>query len=96
MKTLDMTCANCFYSQESYAQVTLYGRTKEGVATKVDDIYSSSAICHVNPKPLLISQDCGESVVPDVHTEPEYHSCGQGRWRNEEGDWVGLIEAEDA
>ena len=92
-----MTCPTCFYSQESYTQEPISGRSKEGVEvwTEGCDVLMSSVVCHAEPKPLFISMHNGSDFRTDVMAEPEYHRCGRGRWWDSSGKWVRWIDGEE-
>lgn len=95
MLTCDMTCDACFYGQESYFQEPIAGRTKAGVETWTEEVMMSSVVCKAEPVHKIISRQCGDTWKPDIIAEPEYHTCGRGRWW-EGGKWIRLIDAEDA
>jgi hypothetical protein len=89
-----MTCETCFYSYDSYFQEPIAGRNKAGEEVWTDEVMMSSVICHADPQPKFVSIHCREGAGPDIYAEPEYHSCGRGRWW-ENGKWIRLIDAED-
>jgi hypothetical protein len=95
MLTCEMTCETCFHSHDSFFQEPIAGRDKAGVECWTEEVMMSSVICKAEPTPKFVSIHCRDGAGPDIYAEPEYHTCGLGRWW-EDGKWVGLLNAEDA
>ncbi len=89
MKDYEMTCVNCFYSDDSYEKEIIEGRDENGVEVEAEGVYNSFVVCKVEPVHRVVSKIDG-----DISQEPEYHKCGHGKWWDG-AEYIGWINREE-
>lgn len=79
MRQCDMVCIKCLFAHD-------YSNNEEN---------EMGIVCKSDPTWKLISETKIDNEFPDIDDDPNYHTCGHGKWVDENGEIIGYLDAED-